>query len=81
MRPKGANKNAIRRGGASPARDITAAAIYRVIRRGGIYAARAAIPVNRPNGQTARRGGVTPPYRAIKNGTQFVKKALFRVVM
>ena len=32
MRPQGANKNAIRRGGVCPARDITATAIYRVNR-------------------------------------------------
>ena len=41
------NKKSLRgRGGASPARDITETAIYRVICRGGIYAARYSHPGN-----------------------------------
>ena len=43
-----------RRGGACPARGFTAITTIRVLCRGGIYAARAAVPVMQPTGQTAR---------------------------
>ena len=48
------------RGGACPARDKTATTILRVLRRGGIYAARAAIPKMRCIGQTAQASNARP---------------------
>ena len=49
-------------GGVCPARDQSSMRKFRAICRGGIYAARQFCS-SRP---IPRRGGVTPPYRAIK---------------
>ena len=59
-RPTGQYKSSRGRGGASPARDKMETTNLRVLRRGGIYAARAAARMLRYNGKTARDAYMRP---------------------